>query len=339
MPELTLMKRDELEKIFEPCENILHKDVELGGNAKIRFRLTDVEKVQNVPHISINGEEYPLTSSALLEAARTVGVPQAYANRCPSEMIFPHLEHWFGLGGSGKARFFLQNNIVIGCTANTPSYHTNMEILDNVEKVLKSEEILGYHNPSSSLDHSVFSIIVNRNFEAITGDRLFGGIEVQNSVIGERSIEIAPFIFRQVCTNGMIVSESIGRWSRKGDENFGLWAQSATTGSVQRIEGEFHRIKKLTEVPVGERADNTLRSLFLKFGIPTRTQKEIVGEAASMNAGEGPKTMYDIWNSVTRVATHSPKLSLSSARELRCVAGDLVREVSICDHCGSLYES
>lgn len=339
MAELALLKREDLEKVFEPLEKIGHKDFELGSDAIFHLSVQEVGGVPNVPVLVLNRQELPMTSDALAEMAKAVGIPEGYANRCPKDMLFPHLEHWYKGGVQGKVRFFTKEGKIIGCAPSTSSYHTNSEMLEQVEKAVGKEHILGYYQPYSSLDHSLYAVVVDKNFEVSTGDMLFGGIEIQNSILGERSVEIAPFIFRQICVNGAIVSENIGRWSRKSeDSNFASWVQGASVSSLQKIDGEFQRIKRLTEVPIGENPENTLRSLFLKFGIPVRTQREIIGEAVSMNNGEGPKNMYDLWNSLTYVASHSDKVSISSARDLRCVAGDFVHEINVCSHCGSLYE-
>lgn len=340
LEEIQLLQKKDMEEAFKPTEGISNVDVELGTLSKFRFKLGAVGQAKNVPIVTFLDKEFPMTTKAVAEAARLVGIPVNYANKCPSDMLNPHLEHWWGPGGSGRARFYIQNGSIVGCSPNvTSKYHSNAEILTIVEEAIGSDKIgiLGYNPPSVSLDQSVFSVVTDQCFEAKTGDMLYGGIEIQNSVTGDTAIEIAPFIFRQVCSNGMIVSEGLGRWSRREeDSNFSSWAYSASKSATQRIGGEFHRIKKLTEVPVGQRADNTLRSLFQKFGISNRTQVEIVEESQATNEGNGPENMYDIWNAITRVATHSSKLSTTASRDLRWVAGEVVREVSLCPHCSQL---
>ena len=177
-----------------------------------------------------------------------------------------------------------------------------------MEKAIGDEEILGYNPPEISKGHSVFSLVINRSFEPVTGDAFFGGIEVQNSLDGERCIEIAPFVFRQFCANGMIVSENIGRFKRLQDENFDLWAQGSTRRSLQQIDSTFTRIRKLTEVGVEDNTENTLRSIFVKFQIPTKIQKEIVGEPSDVT------TTTSLISFETFNSAFSQALSTSSKR-------------------------
>jgi hypothetical protein len=335
--ELKLMERDELSTALEPFENISHIDMEVGGIKRVHFDLEQVDNVPDVPVITLYGKKYPITSEALNEMAGVGGITQAYARKCPMDVLFYNLEYWWGPAGSGKARFLVKDDKVISCVEGHPMYVTNQQLLESVEKAIGTERILGYANPEIFKAHSVFAVIVNHSFEAVSGDPLFGGIEIQNSLNGAQSIEIAPFVYRQICANGMIVPESIGRFKRSNDENCNLWAQQATKSSLEKIESTFTRIRKLSEVELSKDPANTLQSLFLQFGLPTKTQEEIVGEASVLNDGAGPKSMYDLWNSITRVATHSPRLTTNSSRDLRKVAGHMVHEVSLCGHCGSLY--
>ena len=339
MSKLKLMKREDLEKVFEPWENIFHRDVEVGGSSKVNFELDSADNVPDVPHVSINGEKFPMTTEALAETSRAVQFPVPYANRCPSEVLFYNLHYLFSGGASGKARFFLKNNKVVGCREGQPNYQTNLQILENVEKAISLEEILGYSQSTISMQKSGFSVVVNRSFEPVSGDSLFGGIDIFNSISGDYAVEIAPFIFRQVCSNGMIVSEHVGRFTRSKDEEFSVWAQNSAKSALEKIDGEFGRIGKMVEIGIEGDPTSTLRSLFRKFNIPVRTQEEIVGEALVMNNGDGPRTMYDLWNSITRVATHSSKLSFMSSRGLKMVASDMTKLISLCPTCHQLCEN
>jgi hypothetical protein len=336
--DMKLLDRSELAEIFEPFEDISHVDVEIGGSRKVEFSTKDAQDIHEVPHAAMFGQEYPMTSAALIETAKAGGMNPNYARKCPSNLLFHNMAHWWGPNGSGKARFLIKGNTIISCMEGYPAYFTNMQLLEAVEKAVGgSDNILGYAQPEIQKDHSIFSVVINQSFEALSGDPLFGGIEIQNSLNAERTIEVAPFVYRQVCANGMIVSENLARFKRSNNENCNLWTQQATKSAVSQIDSTFCNIKRLTEVGLDSDPTNTTRSLFQRFGLTTKVQTEIVGEASVMNSGEGPKTMYDLWNAITRVATHSPKLTMNSSRELRMVAGAMVHEVSLCGKCGSLY--
>ena len=330
-PALTLMNQEQVTKILEPTEGLTHLDVELGLKSEIFFKTDD----KGAPVITLNKEERQMTTEGLQEAARGVGIPESYSRKCPTELLFRNLDHWYRGGAAGKLRFFLHDGVVVGCNANRPQYYNNTELLGAAEEIIGAEHVLGYHQVFSRLDHSRISIVTDRVFEAVTGDVLHGGIDLQNSIIGEHKIEIAPYICRAICVNGAIVYENISQWSHRSDSNEPIspWVRNATQGSLGALNGEFDRIKHLTEVGVEGHVPDTLASLFRKFGIPVRTQKEIVAEAATQNGGAGPKTMYDLYNSLTKVGTYSSRLSSSGARSLQSIAGSFTREISLCPQC------
>jgi len=331
--ELAIMNREQLVEALAPTEGLSHVDVEMGVTSGISFK----QGSGGQPIVTLAGEEHEMTTRGLQEAARGVGIPSTYSAKCPIDLLFQNLAFWYSGGCAGKLRFFLQHGVVIGCNANRPKYYSNMRLLEQAEQIIGDNAILGYHQVHTSLDHSAVSVVVNRTFEAVPGDILYGGVTLQNSVIGERRIEITPYIFRQWCSNGAITAENINQWSHRNDDgDIGPWVRSSTQSALNALDQEFQQIRRLTEISVEGHVPDTLRSLFRKFGIPVTTQKEIVQTAATQRDGQGPGTMYDIWNSVTRVATHSQRLSTRSSRDLQYVAGQITREYNLCPHCHQL---
>lgn len=338
MEELKLVPRSEIVEVSKPFENLKTLDFELGSANGPRFDIVEKENFGKVIILKAGRQEYQTTVPSVDAACRTIGIPVSYAKKCPSEMLIPHLNYWFGSPILGKVRFFIENDTIVGCTASQGQHHTNLEILGEIEKAIGVNSIIGFQNNITSLDHSIFSVITDRIFEANSGDILHGGIEVQNSIDGSKTLQISPFIFRQVCSNGMIAAEHISNWKRNSSENFGMWTQNVARSSMGRLDNEFGQIKRLQEVALtGEvHALNTLRSIFRKYMISVKTQKEIAAEVLVSNTGNGANSMYDIWNAITRVGTHSPTLTATSSRDLRIIAGKVSREVSLCPHCDQL---
>lgn len=331
MTELTaLLTREELLGELEQTEGLDHRDVDLGTTQPVEFQ----EVMQSQPaRVNILGEEYPLTDEALYQIASCVGIPAPYARRCPYYMLRDHLNYW--CGRDGKVRFFLKDRKVIGAYDKRYTYYSNYMLHDNVLAGVGDTEVLGYHQVSTDLNCSRFSVVLNKTFDPVPGDTLFGGISIQNSVLGSKALEVTPYIFRQWCSNGEIVTENLSKWSRRSNntDDIAVWTQGATARGIRELDNEFDRIRHLVEANIGGQLESTLKSLFRKFHIPTRTQAVIRGEAEKQNEGEGSKTMYDIWNAFTAVGTHSQALSEESCRELQIVAGEITKDYAMCDKC------
>lgn len=334
--ELAVMNRDQMVEALSPTEGLTHLDVELGSNSGISFR----NEGEGAAIIILGGKEYPMTTNGLYEAARGVKLPKSFSDFAPRELLLHNLNYLYTNNITGKLRFFIQNGVVVGAHANRSKYYSNMEMVETAEHVIGANDILGYHQVHTSLEHSRVAIVVNRSFEPIagSGDMLYGGIQFENSIIGEQKIQITPYIFRQWCSNGAYSSENVGQWSHRNDETHDIreWVKSSTLMALQALDTEFNRIRRLTEMSVQGHPVEVLKSLFVKFGIPVRTQQEIIEAAEGQNNGAGPQTMYDLWNAITRVATHSQKMSVMSSCQLQFVAGQVTREVDLCPHCHQL---
>ena len=331
MSELNLITREQLVATLEPTEGLTHKDVDLGSDKAVEFQ----EVMTGQPaRINILGEEHQLTDTGLQQSATCIGIPASYSKKCPYHMLREHLNYWCGVPGQ-KMRFFLRDGKVVGAYKNRPDYYSNMMLHDNIIAGIDGPEVLGYHQVSTDLDYSRFCVVLGETFEPKTGDTLYGGISVQNSIFGSKALEVTPYIFRQWCSNGAITSESLSKWSRRSNNNddIALWAQTAANRSVKELKCEFNRIRQLTEVGVVGQLDSTLKSIFRKFGIPTRTQGIIRDEVSKQNDGMGAQTMYDIYNAVTAVGTHNQALSQASVRDLQLVAGEITKDYAMCEAC------
>jgi len=334
--ELAVMSREQMVEALAPTEGLTHRDVELGGDCKISFKSgDDVAAV-----ITVDDVEYPMTTTGLYEAARGVKLPKSFSDWAPYELLLHNLNYLYANNATGKLRFFIQNGVVIGAHANRSKYYSNMQMVEAAEEVIGTADVLGYHQVYTSMEHSRVAIVANRSFEPIagSGDMLYGGIQFENSIVGEQRIQITPYIFRQWCSNGAYSSENVGQWSHRNDETHDIreWVRHSTAMALQALDTEFGRIRRLTEMSVKGYRIEALRSLFTRFGISVRTQQEIIQAAEGQNDGAGPQTMYDLWNAVTRVATHSQRMSVASSCQLQFVAGQISREVDLCPHCHQL---
>lgn len=332
--QLKLMTREQVNEVLKPTEGLTHVDVELGSTKDIFFKSD--EKDGGVALVTLPDGEHRMTSNGLFEAARGVGIPESYSKKCPLPLLFQNLDHWYRGGNSkGKLRFFLQKGVVVGVNANHPQYYNTSQFLDEVEAVVGKDHVLGYHQVNSSLQFSRVGVVTDQIFEVATGDLLHGGVDIQNCIIGEFKIQVAPYIFRQWCSNGAIASDNISDWSHRSDGESPIepWVRNATSSAIQGLGAEFERIRHLTEISVEGHIPDTLASIFRKFGISVRMKQEIVEEAASQNGGAGPRNMYDIWNAITRVGTYSPRLSRQGARSLQMTAGEITKENSLCPSC------
>ena len=329
--KLKVMNKEAAISCLSATDGVTHVDLDLDADSQTNFW----KKEDGPISMAFAAQEYDMTFEGLEDVARLVGLPKGYVQRCLWHLLEEHLKYWYSGGLKAKARLFVQDQQIVGVGTSRSDYFSNMEMLEHVEEAVGVSQILGYHQVFTGLDYSTAAVVLDQKFEPRVGDALYGGIRMQNSILGEHKIEITPYVFRQWCSNGAIVSENIAQWSRRSNDGSDLrsWVLDNTQSAVNALDNEFSRIRKLADSKLEGSVDQTLASLFRKFGIPVRTQQQIVEAAEASNDGKGPETAYDLWNAITVTATHSDSLSRPAARMLMGVAGEVSQQYSVCPSC------
>ena len=84
-------------------------------------------------------------------------------------------------------------------------------------------------------EHRLYFKIVNRRLETdvVPGDTVQAGVVVSNSEVGMGAVSVQPFVYRLVCSNGMVVTEMgnrrthVGRVQEAIDNSFDIYTSEA----------------------------------------------------------------------------------------------------------------
>jgi len=328
LEDLNLVDRTEVTRVLAPTENLEFVTITPGEDKKIKFR----EEKDHVI-LDLNGRDIPLADKEALDTvAGCVGIQKSYVKKCPKNILFPPLNYWYNEGLGLPVRAVLRDGSLIKTTTDRVKSAPigNERLLVTAEQSIGLENIAGYHQVSTNLDFSTVSIVTKKTFEAVDNDTLFGGIQIRNSILGKEVIEVSPYVFRQWCTNGAITSEALGKYTRKrSGDNLNDWMSEIIESSTGSLDREFSRLRHLTTVSVKGHVGETLTALGKDNGIPKKIMDEIRAEASSSNA----ETMYDIWNCITKIASHSEIMTPLTTTRLQNIAGHVSRQHDRCPSC------
>lgn len=84
-------------------------------------------------------------------------------------------------------------------------------------------------------------------------------------------------------------------------ESFRKWVPSVVVDAKSAFDKEEKRLAKLTKLPTNENTSDILDHLLAEGGVPLVVREAVRTEAIDQDT----KTLYDVYNVVTRVATHS----------------------------------
>lgn len=324
--DLKLMSRDEVTSILAPTEGLSFTDLKPGDNMEVQFHGTKDE-----PVVNLGNSELRITPTALIDVAHCIGMPSKYVGKCPADLLFPHLNYWFGEGMSAPVRAVVRDGTLLSMTGDRVRTQvvSNERLLQLAEEKLGNEHIVGYHQTYTDLDLSTIAVVTDQSFEPVKEDTLFGGIKIQNSILGKDVVEVSPYVFRQWCSNGAITSQNLGRYTRKKHDNLDNWFSEIIEGASSEVEKEFERIRHLTEVSVKGHIAETIQGIAKDRRLSQKITEEVLNEAISEKA----ETMYDIYNAFTKIASHNTDLTPLAANRLQWIGGIIAKDHELCSQC------
>ena len=192
--------------------------------------------------VNTGTEMMPATSYAHAQMASKLSIPKVYYDRMLKDSPFllaNNVNHWLEKRQEetslirtlrGQMRAFLSNRYRIV---------DNHDILEMVIPEL-AEMGSGIEIVSCQVtDEKMYLKVINKHVEAAiaVGDPVQAGFILSNGEIGNSSISVEPFIYRLVCTNGLILKDRKQRKNHAGrvNENAALYASD----TLQAIDDAF----------------------------------------------------------------------------------------------------
>ena len=200
--------------------------------------------------------------------------------------------------------------------------------------------------PHFRLNGEVHVSIVSRSLrtEARNGDIVYAGIDIRHSDAGAFATQIESYMYRQVCSNGMLMKVC------RHTDKVPLRLRRAAVHNPNRMLQQIQAMSKCAWTELGakmeavqliaeERVDNRaalIRAIGEKLRFPKRLIEDIV-RALEEDEGSPSGTLWDIVGAISRVGSHSNRLSAATRRFLQELSGDVVSErVDRCPTCGKL---
>jgi len=283
------------------------------------------------PIVTIGDMDFQLSPQALVDSAHCIGLTPKYTAKCPADLLFQQLNYFFGEGMTKPVRAISKDGTLLSVTKERVRTRvvSNERLLRLAEEKLRSDRILGYHKVYSDLNYSTMAIVTDKSFEPVNKDTLFGGIKINNSIMGKETVEVSPYVFRQWCSNGAITATVLGQYTRRKHDNLDHWFTEIIEKANSELDNEFERIRHLTSISVKNHLAEVIQGIGQDKHLPKSITQKVLDHAVSEKA----ETMYDVYNAFTWIASHTENLSPSRANRLQFTAGTITKEHEICDKC------
>lgn len=192
-------------------------------------------KVDDKLTISLGDKEYHITEYALSQLCGKLGVPVTYLKKCYKEgkvrLAMNNLVTWMK-DDDRDILFRSYGHSIRGILSNRYSVLDNRELLSNL---LESNILRGFDIKSAYMDMDRLHMrVVDSQMIKIDGEDLFAGIQIDNSDVGKSSLSVKYLIYKQVCSNGLILPRGEGVLFRQ--KHIGISAEEFRDGLKHSLD-------------------------------------------------------------------------------------------------------
>jgi hypothetical protein len=357
-----LFTMDQGIQVLQSTEPLAFRDLTTGPH--VRFKVGDENKeslwsddmlqmhgTEKVPvylslsHGENDSTEYQLTLDAFLESLKQFGLGFKYAVKCPNFLIEDQLNYWYRTGLDNrdlKLMLVGDDNVAAALTRATINPFSNLELVERAVTAIQTrypdaEIFFDATKMAHSLHQTFTQLVIPDLTRQMTGtgesdDLWWGGVQFRNSLVGDGQTGIEGFLYRMLCTNGMIdTGPTAAGWSRKtggqDPEDVYRWAQQAVDGVLGGLESSFDAVQSTADERIDGDVAQTIRDVFSEHRIPGPLQRGVLDELVDND----DLTMYGLMNAVTAAA--NGEISSAHQQLLMRTGGDVARHADRCREC------
>ena len=333
-----MKKGQEIKQMLKQINN----DVKFKKDYIITLNALQInESNTTYPNLQItdSADQYNLNDHSLNNLCNKLEIGTKYISKClpvSQSLVTHNLNFWIN---NTKSRDLMLRTVEGHDINRVRAIMTNRyKRIDNdvvanatLNKLMDMGAELKYSNYDGD-NLNITAVLPKLEGEVVEGDFVQGGITITNSEIGQGSLVVKPFIYRLVCTNGMVAPEYLNQFYAKhvgkmiiDIENDDQWKtivskmeqQLELIANPELFEENLNKLKQATEQKINS---HQIEVLAKNHGL-SDVERAGVFERLNHYVGETFVTSkYDVANAITNIANDEEK-SDDRARFLQELGG------------------
>ena len=294
------------------------------------FRFTDTGNLRFIPDDGMM-EEFPLNKYSLSQLGTKIGVPASYLQKCIDngrcDLAADNVNSW--VEDYDKDLFIREyDGHVRGILSSRYAACDTPDIL----RVLKDTvDLNNYKVKGSFLNEERLHLrLVGKEMLPIDGEDLFPGLFIDSSDVGKSVLTVQFGIYKQVCTNGLVVSQGGGTLFEQKHIGIKLedfhndlfnslkLVDSLCEHSMQLIESCR---KKSGKYKVSRMSEEDFDAFIAQIQGQTKLSRESSGKVIDLMREKYGDSKWGLINSITEVAQD---FTLERRIELEKIAGRML---------------
>ena len=208
--------------IEEKCQDYrlsnLMQNLKFMDNGNLTFLGDELATTKLASVTTVEKEDVPVLPIALSQLCTRIGVPASYASKCldaGKEKLFArNMNEWLleqPEDSSALVRMY-DGNVRGFLSSRYTSYDSPYVIRNIMDNIDEDEFVIKGH----FLNETNFHIrMIKKERMHVDNEDLYAGLSISSSDVGVGSLNVNFFIYKQVCSNGLIVSKIGGRLLRQ----------------------------------------------------------------------------------------------------------------------------
>ena len=296
-------------KIQEKCSDhpIAAKNIIMDNELKLNFE----------------DRKYPMSDLAKGHLCGKLKVPSRYFTRLVDEghaqLAADNINCW--LNDNPKELFLREyDGKIRGVLSGSYSVYDAPEILQTVAEVFDPN---CFRLKGSFINEERLHLrLIEDTMLDIDGEDLFAGITLDSSDVGRSGLSVKFFIYKQVCTNGLVIAKSTANLFRQ--KHIGITHDDFAAGLTAGLQTFYELKDKITEsikatsqIPLKEDIEELLEEIKEATSLSDESAEEVI---EYINC-KYDRTRWGLINGITEIAQ---KFTLERRIELETIAGNVL---------------
>lgn len=285
-------------------------------------RLVNVSEIRMDNELRLAGT--PMSQLAQGHLCGKLQVPSRYFTRLVDsgnkELAAANINAWL----EGDSRKFLLREYegrIRGVLSGSYSVYDAPEILKTVADVFNPAE---FKLKGSFINEERLHLrLCQTEMLPIEGEDLFAGISLDSSDVGRAGLTVRFFVYKQVCTNGLVIAKSSARLFRQ--KHIGINQEDFAAGLTEGLQSFYElkdsvtaSIQATKEIPLDEDIEKLIEDLREK----TSLSEESAYEVLNLVDKNYDRNRWGLINGITEIAQ---QFTLERRIELETIAGNMLK--------------
>ena len=328
--------------------NKINSDVEYKEDYIVDIKKTKVIMTASVfPELQYSSNRHHvglLNDNSLTQLCYKLDIGKTYINKClpiSQELVVHNLSFWLKEVKSRNVMIrthvgYRDEPITVRAILSDRYKRIDNQLIANksIDRILNMGAKLQYANyDGDSLN--ITAVLPKIEGEIAKGDVVQAGITITNNEVGNGSFQVKPFIYRLVCTNGMVAPEYIGQFYAKhvgkklidlNEDNQGeisidkMFEQVDVMNNPQMFNDLFNEMKKAKEKKT---TSTEIVKLAKQHNLSDSERAGIFERLGKVYGDNFSVDNYSLANAITNIANDEEK-SDSRARFLQELGGQII---------------